>query len=220
MHSEQNNVSGLILIPTDGERASIETALQYDERQWSIHTVGFGVIAAGIESYRAVLTQRPTKVILAGIAGLFASSSKQALQMGDAIWFDSIAIDGIGVGQADAFIDAIELGWNWNHDAASDARLQCQTPEHSDPAMLLTVCSGSANEADALRRSQRFPDAIGEDMEAYAVAHACRTAGVPLSIVRGFSNIVGQRDKSDWCVDQALASVAKQLQSIIDGHSA
>ncbi len=45
-----------------------------------------------------------------------------------------------------------------------------------------------------------FPDAMAEDMEGFGVALACRFAEVPLSIVRGFSNWVGDRNHSNWKV--------------------
>ncbi|MCA9138524.1 MAG: hypothetical protein KDB00_17250 [Planctomycetales bacterium] len=192
--------------------------MNFAPQGWSIHTIGFGVIAAGIETAHLIATRHPERVVLAGIAGLFASSPNPSVKVGDAIWFDSIAIDGIGIGQGDAFIDASQLGWKWNSHDTGDGRIRCHPPGPSSPAMLLTVCSGSADPADAQRRSLRFPEAIGEDMEAFAVAYACQSAGIPISVVRGFSNIAGRRDKTEWRIDQALAGVANQLQTIIDGH--
>lgn len=212
-------MSGLILIPTDAERQSIESAIEFDARRWSIETIGFGVIAAGIETARVIEAIRPSIVILAGIAGLFPQHQDEATRVGDAIWFDSVAVDGIGIGQGDALVDALDLGWNWCHSVSSGKRIKCHAPPKTKSAMLLTVCSGSADIADAERRSRIHPDAIGEDMEAFAVAYACRSADVPCSIVRGFSNLVGRRDKSDWRIDQALASVANRLRPAIEGKT-
>jgi futalosine hydrolase len=51
-------------------------------------------------------------------------------------------------------------------------------------------------------------------MEAFAVAFACQRAGLPLTVVRGISNIAGERDKSQWRVKPALdaaRSVALEL---------
>ncbi|WP_167546627.1 futalosine hydrolase [Stieleria maiorica] len=218
-------MNGLILVPTDAERRLIEPSLQFDADRWSIQTIGFGVIAAGIETTRLLLSERPSEIILAGIAGLFAAPDRGAIQVGDAIWFDSVAIDGIGVGQGERFVDAHDLGWDWSAELAPTGVIdfarfpEDQRGDHRS-ARLLTVCAGSANEDDAKLRRHRFPDAVGEDMEAFAVAYACQRAGVPLRVVRGFSNHVGVRDKSQWKIAAALASVATQLQHFIDRPNA
>ncbi|MCS7466475.1 futalosine hydrolase [Stieleria sp. ICT_E10.1] len=217
-------MNGLILVPTDNERRLIESSIRIESDQWTVNTIGFGVIAAGIETTRLLLSERPRQVILAGIAGLFSGPSTETLRLGDATWFDSVAIDGIGVGQGDAFVDAADLGWRAEGEAAPTDTIHLPTTPQSRasiarPALLLTVCAGSADEDDAARRLRRVPAAIGEDMEAYAVAYACQSAGVPLRVVRGFSNRVGCRDKSDWQIAPALASVAEQLQQYLDGET-
>ncbi|WP_182868078.1 futalosine hydrolase [Stieleria mannarensis] len=220
-------MNGLILVPTDAERRLIEPSLRIDADRWSIQTIGFGVIAAGIETTRLLLSERPDEVILAGIAGLFAGPdppsvpSQPSLRIGDAIWFDSVAIDGIGIGRGDGFVDAQHLGWDWSAEVAPTGVIELAAApddrqDDPQPARLLTVCAGSANGDDAEHRRCRFPDAVGEDMEAFAVAYACHRAGVPLRVLRGFSNHVGVRDKSQWKIAASLASVASQLQHFID----
>lgn len=213
MHLELSN---LILIPTEIERRPIEASLRFDSSRWSICTVGFGVIASAIETARAVQKHRPGRVILAGIAGLYSQHHSDVLQIGDAIWFDSIGIDGIGIGQGERFVGAMNLGWDWFQADRDPAMIDCEIPAGSDPAMLLTVCSASADPFDSELRSQRYPAAIGEDMESFSVALSCRSAGLPVSVVRGFSNLVGCRDKSQWCIDQALGNVTSRLQRVID----
>ena len=224
---DEANLSDLILVPTELERTAIESELRGIGERWSIETIGFGVIAAGVRTARLLTEYSPSRVVLAGIAGLFgpagagsskasASGQAAAFDLGDAVWFDSVAIDGIGVGQGDDHVDATEMGWRWDRGQDNAGRLHLEQPAESKSALLLTVCSGSANTADATRRARRFPDAVGEDMESYAVAHACASAGVPLSVIRGFSNFVGRRDRSQWKVDVALQSVAEQLQRVID----
>jgi futalosine hydrolase len=45
-------------------------------------------------------------------------------------------------------------------------------------------------------------------MEGFAVAAACRLAGVPLDIVRGISNTAGDRDTSGWQIEAACRAAA------------
>lgn len=173
-----------------------------------------------MESSNAIARHRPERVILAGIAGLFARHQSGTCSIGDAIWFDSVGIDGIGIGQGDQFVDAMDLGWNWYPSHHDSGVIACQSPSNANNRMLLTVCSGSADDTDAERRQRRYPNAIGEDMESFSVALSCQRANVPLSIVRGFSNLVGCRDKTDWRAGEALASVASELQTMMDGLAA
>jgi futalosine hydrolase len=79
----------------------------------------------------------------------------------------------------------------------------------------LTVCATSANQAEMQERRQRFPQAVAEDMEGFAVALACRMAGVPLTIIRGISNRVGVRDIQTWRIDEPLGAAGALLCEIL-----
>jgi futalosine hydrolase len=58
---------------------------------------------------------------------------------------------------------------------------------------------------------------MAEDMEGFGVALACRLHGVPVDIVRGISNTVGDRDKARWRVETALeAAAAVALTLMVD----
>ncbi len=46
---------------------------------------------------------------------------------------------------------------------------------------------------------------MAEDMEAFAVALACQLHSIDLTVVRGISNLAGDRDKSRWQIRQSLA---------------
>ena len=57
----------------------------------------------------------------------------------------------------------------------------------------------------------RHRGALAEDMEAFAVALACARAGLGLSVLRGISNEVGDRDPRGWAIGPALAAVRDRL---------
>jgi futalosine hydrolase len=204
-------VADLILIPTEFERRTLLHWLAAFDARWRVQTIGFGVVAAAVEASRLIHEYQPQHVILTGIAGLYQGSEAGPFKLGQAVWFGSVAIDGIGVGQGECFRDAAGLGWQ----PRGDTSIELTTPGGDPGPQLLTVCSGSANEQEATWRRKRFLDAVGEDMEGYAVARCCRTAGVELSIIRGFSNLVGDREHSQWHVDSALASVAESLDQFL-----
>ena len=68
-------------------------------------------------------------------------------------------------------------------------------------------------EMGAFLRNDR--KAIAEDMEGFGVAMACKLAGVPLRIVRGISNRAGDRDLTQWQIEEALAAAAERASALI-----
>jgi len=213
----------LVLVPTDLERRLLEPVLAEGMRSGDrLDLCGFGPVAAAARTARLVATHAPARVLLVGIAGRLG----ERLALGDAYRFCRVACHGVGAGTGEAFLPAGSLGWShWAGDARGDGtaigdELECGTraaPQVTPPAgLLLSACAASASAADVQLRAAIFPDAVAEDMEGFAVAVACRLAGVPLDIVRGISNDAGDRDKARWLVPTALkaaADVATRLLS-------
>jgi futalosine hydrolase len=46
-------------------------------------------------------------------------------------------------------------------------------------------------------------------MEGAAAAHVCALYGVPFLELRGISNMVGDRDRSTWLIDQAAETAGR-----------
>ena len=78
------------------------------------------------------------------------------------------------------------------------------------------MCTASATEAEAGERRGLFADAAAEDMEGFAVALACRLADVPLAIVRGISNAVGDRRFERWQIPEALDAAWLVAADLLD----
>ena len=56
---------------------------------------------------------------------------------------------------------------------------------------------------------------MAEDMESFSVAVACTMARIPLTIVRGISNIAGDRDKVRWRIADALHATADTVLEVL-----
>lgn len=212
----------LVLVPTDLERRGVAPALAPAlGGSGLIELCGFGLVAAAARTAGLLARHRPAQVVLTGIAGRL----NDRLAIGDAYRFDDVACFGIGAGSGDGFQTATSLGWSqWPGDPADPAAaigdvLACASPATSaaPPAgLLLTVCAASASREDVAARKAIFPTAVAEDMEGFAVALACRLAGVPLLIVRGISNTAGDRDTIRWQIEIALAAAAHLTLRILD----
>lgn len=173
---------------------------------------GFGPVASAAATSRLIAEHEPDRILLLGIAGALAAE----LTPGSTILVDEVAIYGIGAGSGDTFMTAGQLGWaHWAPPPDSDEQpirdvisLWPDGEPPSQPRQLLTVCSAAASHKDVRDRRSLFPSAVAEDMEGFSVALAAKTADVPLGIVRGISNIAGDRDKTRWKIVEALNATA------------
>ncbi len=214
----------LILVPTAGESELIAEAFAHAGRpDLVIDHCGFGPIAAAAQTADLLARKSPAAVWLVGIAGRFC----ETLEVGQAYRFGQVACHGVGVGTGLTFTSAAELGWP---QCPGDAGGESSHPQGDtlslataaiDPAssvrLLLTVCSASADSNEAAARQARWPTAVAEDMEGFGVALACRLRQVPCTIVRGISNHVGDRDKSNWQMAAAARSAADLVLTSLEG---
>ncbi len=214
----------LILIPTEIER---EIFLRCNsEKELNVEVCGFGPIVAAARTAFLIAKFNPSRCLLIGIAGAYRSEQPE-ITIGTAAVFSSVGCYGIGAGSGDDFQSAGQMGWQqWSATETESGigdSIELFVPEFSSTnpmtvvSQLLTVTSAAASDNDVRRRHQLFPSAVAEDMEGFAVAAACHFAGVPLSIVRGFSNWAGDRHHSNWQIEAAMqAAVAKADRFVVN----
>ena len=203
----------LILVPTELEFARLADQGGFPEGTGLVRTCGFGPVAAAARTSALLARLSPARVLLIGIAG---SYDTRKLPVGTAAQFAESAIEGIGVGEGGRLLAPSALGFpQWPGPTRAGAiheRLELAPPAapRQDARLLLTTCAASDSPAQAAQRRARFPDAAAEDMEGFGVALACAMERVPLTIVRGISNEVGDREPSRWRIPSAL-SAAREL---------
>lgn len=196
----------LLLVPTGGELEGLQASGASLVGGGLVHLCGFGPVTAGVRAAQLIGLLRPRRVVLAGIAG---SYDLERLPVGSVARFERVALDGVGVGEGDAFQHASTLGFGDG----------CQPLELDGAAgggELLTVCSAARGGETVSRRLARHPEALAEDMEAYGVALACRSGGTPLTVVRGISNEAGAGPEH-WNVPAALQALGPYLKRILEG---
>ncbi|MCH2200552.1 MAG: futalosine hydrolase [Fuerstiella sp.] len=216
----------LILIPTRAEHDVLRPFLNtFSGPGDHVALCGFGLVAAAARTVQLIGETLPDRVILVGLAGAFSDQ----LQTGSATTFGEVVCFGIGAGSGDAHQTADDMGWNHIDIRPTDGELgaitisdtialrgSVATDNTIRPCQLLSVTASSGNRNEAAMRSRRFPQAVAEDMEGFGVALACQLAQVPLEIVRGISNQVGDRNVSNWQIESALQAAAQivlQLKS-------
>lgn len=201
----------LVLVPTDLERSRLGGPLRSAcPAAEYLELCGFGSVASAARTAALLSRYRPERVLLVGIAGAIG----EAIPLGTARRFAAVACYGVGAGTAADFSPAGVLGWpQWPGDEGSPSigdvlPLDTVAGGMSPGPLLLTACAASASAADVEQRRRLFPEAVAEDMEGFGVALACRLHGVPCGIIRGISNVAGDRDKARWATAEALASAA------------
>ena len=205
-----DNRDTLFLIPTEFERQRVHAILadRHPEQanRFTPELCGFGPIAAAAKTMQ-LLAAGPAKVVLLGIAGTYLA---ERFPVGSATKFDHVICHGVGVGSGQQFVAAAELGWQQG-EAVGD-RIACTANSSTEPrGDLLTVCSAADSMAEAAIRMAKNPTAIGEDMEAFGVTMACQMSGISCEVIRGFSNIAGDRDKANWQIETALVAAVDLL---------
>lgn len=196
----------LLLVPTETERRHLVRQSGFGTDA-PCELCGFGPVVAAARAASHIARHTPGRVVLTGIAGTFDPTG---LPVGTAAVFPRVALHGVGVGVASGFVSAAALGFrHWPNDAGrsdpdnpDELVLDAPVPPAAD--RLLTCCTASASPEEARQRLEQYPGAVAEDMEGFAVALACRLAGVPLAIARGISNAVGDRDFERWHISAAL----------------
>jgi futalosine hydrolase len=199
----------LLLIPTSLEFGQLDPALV---QAWQSHghviaLCGFGLAVSGARTMQEICRNDPTQVVLLGIAG----SLSLECPVGTIVTFDEVRCTGIGVGDGESHQSASKLGWKqW--DDQNEARLigdllPLARANHiaiAKDKCLLSVASASSTVTEAHKRTKEFPEAVAEDMEGFSVASACSLAKTRLTIVRGISNVAGNRNHAEWNIKPVL----------------
>ena len=216
----------LLLVPTQFELDHLSSSFleNLSNHHARLELIGFGPVVSGIRTSRLIEQLKPQKVILFGIAGTLQGLA----EVGTAAEFDQVACYGIGAGSGNSFETADEMGWlQWSrcHNDTLAEPIGCHLSlgpcvlgddrSTTQSLQLLTCCAASSNSQEAEQKRSKFPYAVAEDMEGFSVAVACRFAQVPLRIVRGISNVAGDRNRDHWKVDAAMRAVEAFVSRIL-----
>lgn len=207
----------LLLFPTELERRRFLDQGGIEPGHVLSAISGFGPVVSAARTARLLATLRPRRVFLLGIAGAYDAARHP---IGEALVFSRVTLDGVGAGRGKDFLSPARLGFpQWpaaDGRARTDDVVELAHPPGRDDGLLLSTCAAAATRAEADERVERFPEAVAEDMEGFAVALACALAGVPATIVRGVSNQVGDRDPARWRIPAALAAARRALLALLE----
>ncbi|MCB1043208.1 MAG: futalosine hydrolase [Acidobacteria bacterium] len=197
----------LLLLPT---RLELEAVIGGTGNRG--YTVGIGPAAAAMMSYHWASQEKPSMVVLLGVAGAYEG---RGLKPGDVVCglSDCFADLGYWEGGVPQTLEDMALPMLQTGDEEWGTRFDLQ-PIWDLPALpMITVSSMSTSHERAAANQLKF-GAATESMEGAAVAMVCRFLDLPFAQVRAVSNMVGPRERSSWKMQEALL----QLRNLVERH--
>ena len=178
-------------------------------------------------THALVADQKPRLVIQTGIAGAYVPGG---LAVGDVALATDETYGDVGVITPDGWLSAQDIGLplapatpahpaRFNHfplDAALVLRAAgaCgPLVARCGPFLTLAQVTGVRSLGDAL--FDRF-GALCESMEGAAAAHVCALYDVPFLELRGISNLVEDRDRSKWRIQEAAEAAQRAVLRLLE----
>jgi len=165
----------------------------------------------------------PDRVLNTGIAGAYPDTGAEA---GAVVVATSETYGDEGVQTPSGYRTMADIGFPLFRSGGDDilplpdgaaiaAHIADRTgrPILSGPYITVSTCTGTPELAK--HRGDRFHP-MCETMEGAALAHVCRTFGVPFVEIRGVSNLVGHYDKRRWDIPRALEQAAEAVRAYLE----
>ncbi len=205
----------LLLSATDGEVGILKDYLNSGAtipHNVTLLVGGVGAIATTFSLTRALMQQRYDLVIQAGVGGSFDAE----IPLGAVVQVTAERYGDIGAEDHDDYIDIFDMGLI-DPDKHPHSNSWLVSPPHSLAESIalnkvtgLTINTVSGNEHTIAMRRSRFGCQV-ESMEGAAFHYVCLQLGVPFVQIRGISNYVIPRDKSQWRMKDAIINLNNWL---------
>ncbi len=151
-------------------------------------------------------------IVVCGVGGAYPASG---LHVGAVVCAASECYGDLGATSPSGFLDMKALGFPVVEAPTSlfnDLPMQVFPVDHRVPFVTVSTCTGTEG---AAREIEKRTGGAVESMEGAAIAHVAHLHGVPVGEVRGISNIVTNRDTSQWRLKEAAAAAQEAVLSWI-----
>ncbi|SDI91821.1 futalosine hydrolase [Natribacillus halophilus] len=198
----------LIMTAVEAEKEAVERGIG-ETSGIDVAIAGVGPAQAAARTAFALPKDEYRMVVSVGIGGGF----KNRAAIGDIVISDRLIAAELGAESSQSFIPIDELGFGTNVITADDSSVQRLSSRlieknqrvHTGAILTLSMVTGTDDTAHAL--IHRYPDACAEAMEGFGVATAAAEQNLPVLEIRSISNLTGPRDKENWNIKEALASL-------------
>ena len=208
----------LVIAATERELIGIKE-ISFDRVSLRVQTAvtGVGLMPSTYAIMQLLTASRPDLIIQLGIAGSFTPS----IELGTAVAVKKEMLADMGVYETGGYRDIFEMGLAEKNMAPFE---QGALVNHHDTlfnALSMPVVSAvSVNEISTSTEkiklfSEKYKADI-ESMEGAAVHYVCTLQQIPFVQIRGISNLVGERDKSKWKIQESLHAATNACINLIN----
>jgi futalosine hydrolase len=169
---------------------------------------GIGPVNAAHAATVGILERRLDAVVVCGIAGAYPGSG---LRVGDVASAESECYGDLGAASPNGFLDMKAMGFpiiDGPDPVYNELPMQVFPTSMRVRFVTVSTCTGTDEMARSIESRTR---GAVENMEGAAIAHVARLHGVPVGEVRGISNLVTNRDTSQWRTKEAAAAAQEAL---------
>lgn len=204
-------VDVLLCAATDFESALLRDRIKSDEKI-AIVRMGVGAVNAAHAVTMFLASTGARQIVLCGVGGAYPGSG---LQIGDVVCAERECYGDLGAMSPSGFLDMQALGFpvvEGSPPLFNELPMQVFPVRRPVPFVTVSCCTGTDEQARAIEARTR---GCVENMEGAAVAHVAHLHRVPVGEVRGISNMVTNRDKNGWRLEQAAAAAQEAVISWI-----
>lgn len=208
----------LVIAATERELKSIKE-ISFDRASLRVQTAvtGVGLMPSTYAIMQLLTASRPDLIIQLGIAGSFNPS----IELGTAVTVKKEMLADMGVYESGGYRDIFEMGLAEKNMAPFEQGALVNHHENLIDALFLPVVSAvSVNEISTSTEkiklfSEKYKADI-ESMEGAAVHYVCTLQQIPFVQIRGISNLVGERDKGKWKIQESMHAATNACINLIN----
>ncbi len=180
-------------------------------------TTGPGMVSTAYHLTRTLAQERFDLAIQIGVAGSFDRS----IALADVVYVETDVLADLGADSPGGFLSIFELGLIHSEDAPfQQGQIRNPPYPNAELAALRSVHGLTRNTVTGddrgIRRWEALHNTIQiETMEGAAFYYVCQMEKLPCIQIRGISNYIEIRNRENWKLDEALASVRGWLNQFL-----
>ncbi len=181
------------------------------------HQTGVGILATAVSLMKLIYEEKPDLIIQIGIAGCFNT----AIPLGKVMVVADETIADMGVAEDGKWKDIFELKLEKSSYPPYEKR---RLPNHhisklnllNLPAVSAVTVNEITTQQDRIAHIIKKYDPLLESMEGGALHYVCRLMNTPFIQLRAISNYVGERNKTNWKIKEAIENINHSVLLMVD----
>lgn len=183
----------------------------------SFHQAGVGMLSAAVSLTKLIYEEKPDLIIQAGIAGAFDA----ALPLGEVMAISEESLGDTGVEEDGKWKDIFDLKLEKpGYPPYEKRKLPNHFLDRFNLLKLREVAAVTVNEIttnnERIQQLQKKYEASLESMEGAALHYVCREMNIPFLQIRAASNYIGERNKENWMIKEAIDNLNKTIIKYIE----